>query len=279
MADDPVVSDRTAATPSHERRPMSSARAVALAAAALLMLALSIAWQLRARATEARLVSAVPDAILADPALLAYALPRGRGAFEQHCASCHGRDAQGDSSRGVPRLTDDDWLYGSGRVAEIERTVLYGIRSGHPKTWNLADMPGFAKAEPYKAYKMQPLTPGDIDDVIAYLANLRGTPAAADAVERGGHVYHKNGFCFDCHGQDAKGDPAIGAPDLIDDIWLYGDGSDASERRSIEAGLAGDCPAWIGRLPPATVRAIAVYVAVSAHPPSKTGPSKVANHE
>jgi cytochrome c oxidase cbb3-type subunit 3 len=125
-------------------------------------------------------------------------------------------------------------------------------------------MPAFATPEPYKAYKIEPLTPGEIADVTAYVLSLSGPAADATAVQRGSVVFHKNGFCFDCHGADGRGDPAIGAPDLTDRIWLYGDGSMASVSRSIAHGLAGACPPWIDRLAPETIRAIAVYIHLSA---------------
>jgi cytochrome c oxidase cbb3-type subunit 3 len=66
--------------------------------------------------------------------------------------------------------------------------------------------------------------------------------------------------CYDCHGDDAKGDSAIGAPDLTDADWLWGDGSADSIRAAITHGMAGQCPAWIDRLSPASIRALAVYV-------------------
>src|SRR6202035_4409341 len=48
-------------------------------------------------------------------------------------------------------------------------TILPGIRAGDPKGWNLADMPAFAQAEPYKRYKIPALEPGEIRDVIEFL--------------------------------------------------------------------------------------------------------------
>jgi cytochrome c oxidase cbb3-type subunit 3 len=236
-------------------------RIVALLAgiAAIAVLGIGI-WAAQRNAIRARLMIANPDSIPGDAVLNRYALPVGRRGFAAHCASCHGRNLEGDRQLGIANLADGDWLYGTGRVSEIERIILYGIRSGHPKAWNLASMPAYATPNPYKAYKIEPLTPRDVNDVAAYLYAFQHKPSDPDAVARGASVFLKTGQCFDCHGPDARGDAAIGAPDLTDAIWLYGDGSLPSITLSIAYGRGGACPPWIGRLAPATIRAIAVYV-------------------
>jgi cytochrome c oxidase cbb3-type subunit 3 len=230
---------------------------------AVLLAGLCVAGGLDAAHRESvrtRLLMADPDTIWKQPALQRYAVSAGRSAYRDRCASCHGANLGGDSRRGIADLAHGRWLYGSGRVAELEHTILYGIRSGNPKSWNLASMPAFATPNPYAAYTMTPLTPGELEDVAAYVYGFRHAPTDFAAEERGSRVFHKNGFCFDCHGQDGKGDPAIGAPDLTDSIWLYGDGSMQSIASSIAHGRAGACPPWIDRLPAATIRAIAVFV-------------------
>jgi cytochrome c oxidase cbb3-type subunit III len=210
---------------------------------------------------KTRLLMANPDGIARDAELMRYALPRGRDAYGEHCASCHGERLQGDPRRGVPNLVDADWLYGKGRIGEIERIVLYGIRAGHSKTQKLADMPAFATVNPYSRYRIEPLSPREVSDVATLLYSFQH-PRSVDSasVARGTEIYHGKGFCFDCHSDHAKGDSAIGTPNLTDSIWLYGDGSLASIEAAISRGLAGVCPQWIGRLPPETIRAVAVYV-------------------
>jgi cytochrome c oxidase cbb3-type subunit 3 len=205
---------------------------------------------------------AAADSIPGNADLMSFAMPRGASAYSKHCASCHGAQLQGDPVRAIPNLADADWLYGSGRVSEIERVVLYGIRSGNSKGWDLAHMPAFATPHPYDLYAMAPLTPGDIEDVTSYLLAFRHPQADEAAVQRGGQIFHdaNKGVCNDCHGFDAKGDSAIGAPDLTDGVWLRGDGSRQSIEDSIAHGLAGRCPAWITVLSPVTIRALAVYV-------------------
>lgn len=206
------------------------------------------------------ILTADPDALLLDPNLAPYALSRGRAAYAKHCAECHGSRGTGDAHRGAPALASGHWLYGGGRVSELEHTILYGIRSGHPKALNLASMPAFATPKPYAAYEIPSLTPAQIDEVTGYLLSLRGEDIDRASARRGSAVFHGNGGCYDCHSDDAKGDSAIGAPDLTGAPWLVGDGSAASIRATIAHGLAGRCPAWIDRLPPATIRALAVYV-------------------
>jgi cytochrome c oxidase cbb3-type subunit 3 len=227
--------------------------------AAVAVLAIGI-WAAQRNAIRARLMIASPDSIPGDAALSRYALSVGRRGFAAYCASCHGLNLEGDRQLGIANLADGDWLYGTGRVSEIERIILYGIRSGNPKAWNLASMPAYATANPYKAYQIEPLTPRDVNDVAAYLYAFQHRPSDPDAVARGANVFLKAGQCFDCHGSDGKGDQAIGAPDLTDAIWLYGDGSLPSIMLSIADGRAGTCPPWIGRLAPPMIRAIAVYV-------------------
>jgi cytochrome c oxidase cbb3-type subunit 3 len=211
---------------------------------------------------RARFLMVPADSIPADPELMRFAMSRGGSAYSEHCASCHGAQLRGDSALAVPNLADHDWLYGTGRISEIERVVLYGIRSGNSKGWDLAHMPAFATARPYDLYAMAPLTPGDIDDVTTYLLSFRQPQADAAAVQRGKQIFYdtNKGVCNDCHGSDAKGDSAIGAPDLTDAIWLRGDGSRQSIEGTIAHGLGGRCPSWAGELPPATIRAVAVYV-------------------
>lgn len=211
---------------------------------------------------RARLLMSAPSELLQDRSLYRYALALGKPAYAERCAGCHGADMRGDSSKGVPNLTDKDWIFGEGRITDIERIVTYGIRAGYSKGQNLASMPAFAKANPYYQYKMTPLQPQEVRDVVAYLLAMEGRPVDRDAAERGGKVYRngERGLCFDCHAPDGKGDTAIGAPNLTDNIWLYGDGSEQSIYASIARGQSGRCPAWIGTLSPEAIRGVAVYV-------------------
>jgi cytochrome c oxidase cbb3-type subunit 3 len=218
--------------------------------------------QLRSSSTErAALLMAIPDEVPSIPSLDRLAMSSGRSSFFRYCAPCHGAHGEPDARRGVPDLRDSDWLYGSGRVSEIERVVLYGIRSGDSKGWDLASMPAFATPNPYERYKMLPLGPQEIHDVTEYVYSLQHASADPDAAARGKQLFYNQsrGLCWDCHGDRAQGDPGIGAPNLRDPIWLYGDGSRESIYASIAYGRAGSCPAWLGKLSPATIVSLAVY--------------------
>jgi len=234
----------------------------------LIMASLLVAAVFAADSYAARqLLRADPDALPGDAMLLRFAVRRGRPLFEARCAACHGASGTGDTVNGIPDLTDNDWLYGTGRPAEIEKVIDYGIRSRNPKAWNLAIMPAYARPQPNPGDKnIQPLTPGDIGDVIEFLMRQQGRPADAAAVSRGAALFTGHGGCYDCHSLDAKGDSAIGAPNLSDAITLYGDGSRGALYMSIAYGRQGVCPAWIARASAASIRELALYVYSISHP-------------
>ncbi len=223
---------------------------------AILIIALGVGE----RATEARLLRADPDTLAANAGLNRFAIRHGAPIFHARCASCHGDRGDGDPSRGVPNLTDQDWLYGEGEVSDIERVVDYGIRSHNPKGWNMAVMPALATPNPGGEKGLQPLSPGDIEDLVDYLLQVEQSPHDAAGSARGAVIYATRGACYDCHNADARGDAAIGAPNLADHIWLYGDGGRAAIYQSIALGHQGVCPAWIKTLSPAQIREVAVYV-------------------
>jgi cbb3-type cytochrome c oxidase subunit III len=234
-------------------------------ALAILVIAGSTVYLAGQATMRARLMRADPDSILENPELKRFAIALAQPVYDRNCAACHGDHLQGDSRNGVPDLTHPAWLYGEGRVAQIEHTILHGIRAGDPKGWNLADMPAFAQAEPYKRYKIPALEPGEIRDVIEFLLVSASKPGDRAAADRGAKIFAVKGQCFDCHSADAQGDSAIGAPNLIDDIWLYGTGTREDIYDSIARGRAGICPAWIQELSPVTVRALAVLVHAASH--------------
>ena len=208
----------------------------------------------------AALLSLDPDQLPGRPERVAFAESQARPLYRRYCADCHGADLRGDTVRGAPNLTDADWLYGEGRVADIEQTLTYGVRSGDPKAHNLSSMPGFGRPKPYDRYAIPPLAPPQIRDIAEYLIAIEGRSADPTAAARGDSLYHGQGGCFDCHGQDARGDAAIGAPNLSDRIWLYGDGSRAGIFTSIAEGRAGACPAWRRQLSAGQIRALALFI-------------------
>jgi cytochrome c oxidase cbb3-type subunit 3 len=232
---------------------------------ALVLVAVGTRYLAAQAGMRARLMRADPGAIAQDADLKRFAIAYAQPVYDQHCAACHGDHMQGDPRRGVPGFTGKKWLYGEGRVAEIERTILYGIRSGNSKGWNLADMPGFGQPVPYKRYQISPLEPGEIRDVIEFLLVAGGKPGDRDAAARGSKIFADKGQCFDCHSGDVQGDSAIGAPGLIDGNWLYGTGTREDLYDTIARGRSGICPAFVRELSPVTIRALAVLLYTNSH--------------
>jgi cytochrome c oxidase cbb3-type subunit 3 len=187
------------------------------------------------------------DAITANPDLLSFALAGGEAAFGDNCAPCHGRGAQGGF--GYPNLRDDDWLWG-GTLAAIHQTITHGIRANDPKTRSPgAQMPAFGK--------MGVLQEPQIADVAEYVLSLSGRADDKEAAERGSKIFAST--CAPCHGPEGKGNQAIGAPNLTDELWLYGSDK-ATIMNTIRGGRGGVMPAWGGRLDLETIKELAVYV-------------------
>jgi cytochrome c oxidase cbb3-type subunit 3 len=243
---------------------------------AVLAVAIAVLWLaahfIHGYAMQRQLLSSYPDEIPKNVELMRYASALAEPAYAANCASCHGAHLEGDSKIGAPNLKDQDWLYDDGRVAQIEELILYGIRAGHGKTRSLTLMPAFGTPVPSKTYAVPPLQPQQIRDVVQYLLKLAGRPHDELAAGRGHGYYANEGSCFDCHSEDAQGNSAVGAPDLVDRIWLYGNGTPEDIYQSIAEGRHGVCPAWVDHLPLLTIRALAVYLYDQSHP-AKTSAS------
>jgi cytochrome c oxidase cbb3-type subunit III len=163
------------------------------------------------------------------------ALKIGARLFQTYCVQCHGTDMRG--SKGFPNLVDNDWLY-AGTPEGIKTTILEG-RNGV--------MPAFAEA----------LKPEQITDAAQYVLSLSARSTAADAVSRGEVTFKQ--ICSACHGADGKGNVALGAPNLTDNIWLYG-GSLATIVETLIKGRQGHMPAQKDTLGEARVHILAAYV-------------------
>ena len=246
---------------------------IAMIGVGLLLAAIAVSALVIQRHSREAIMRADPESILADPKLARTALSLGRDGFAEHCASCHGT-GKGNPRRGIPDLTDGDYLYGEGQVAEIETIILHGIRSADSRGWDLADMPAYARARPYAREPIGPLQPEQISDITQFVLQLRGGTTDTAAVARGQVLFKGRGACWDCHGPDGGGDNAIGAPNLADDVWLYGDGSAAAIAASIAQGRAGRSPAFARHLTATEVRAIAVYVALLSRHTNKDQPGE-----
>jgi len=202
------------------------------------------------RARLAReLLTTFPYDIDQHPELVRYALSVAPGIYKANCASCHGADMMGETKLGAPNLIDRNWLYGDGSVAEIERTILYGIRSGHGETRNVTEMTAFGSTGQ--------LTSDEVGEAVQYLLELNGRPFNQEAADAGQNLFFGKAACFDCHGMDGRGDPNYGAPNLTDNVWNNG-GSETELHHSIYYGIHHMCPAWVDRLTLGEIRALAV---------------------
>ncbi len=181
-----------------------------------------------------------------DPALLALARARGKTVFGDNCAPCHGSGGAG--AKGYPNLNDDDWLWG-GSLDQIMQTIQFGARSGHAKAHENA-MLAFGKEGVLK--KDQIVTVANYVRSLSGLSTAPGYDASA-----GAKIFADN--CTSCHGDNAKGNQELGAPNLTDKIWLYGS-DEATLVETITNGRNGVMPAWVGRLDPVTIKALTVYV-------------------
>jgi cytochrome c oxidase cbb3-type subunit III len=181
-----------------------------------------------------------------DPALLALARARGKTVFADNCAPCHGTGAAG--AKGYPNLNDDDWLWG-GSLDQIAQTIQFGARSGHAKTHE-GQMLAFGRDSVLK--KDEIVTVANYVRALSGLSTAAGYNAAA-----GKKIFAEN--CASCHGDNGMGNQEFGAPNLTDQIWLYGP-DEATIVETITNGRSGVMPAWAGRLDPVTIKALTVYV-------------------
>ena len=168
-------------------------------------------------------------ALADDPA----ALGIGASLYQNYCSQCHGSTAQG--ARGFPNLTDDEWLYG-GSPAQIEQSILTG-RAGI--------MPPLNAVFP---------TDESLDEMVRFVQVMpEGMDTASPA-----HAQYMT-LCIACHGPTGAGLQALGAPSLVDDIWLYGS-SPTEVRKSIAEGRIGEMPAHDNLIGADRARILAAYV-------------------
>lgn len=203
-----------------------------------------------ARASNLEMIAnASPGQIASDPNLANLVFQAGKSAFNDNCATCHGSGGQGGP--GYPNLADDDWLWG-GTLDDIRQTISHGVRADDLDT-RFSQMPAFGR---------DGLLSGDeVNDVAEYVLSLSGTPELdAQAVSRGSSIFSAQ--CATCHGARGTGDRAQGAPNLTDQVWLYG-GDRETVRATISDSRYGVMPNWSARLDDATIELLATYVHTS----------------
>ena len=168
----------------------------------------------------------------------AQALKMGGRLFASNCSVCHGSDAKG--AYGFPNLTDNDWLWG-GEPETIKTTILHGRQAAMPAWRDVIGEEG-------------------IRNVAGYVRSLSGrdTPEGISAdIEQGQKIFAAN--CVACHGPEAKGVAAMGAPNLTDNVWLYGS-SFAQIQQTLRYGRNGRMPAQEAILGNDKVHLLAAYV-------------------
>ena len=164
----------------------------------------------------------------------------GARLFSNNCAICHGSDARG--ARGFPNLSDPDWLYG-GTAAQIKTSIMNG-RNGSMPSWKAS------------------LGESGVKNVASYVLSLSGREVPAEEVAAGQQVFST--MCAGCHQADGKGLQALGAPNLTDQVWLYGSSRSKIEQ-SIAEGRAGIMPAHNKLLGEEKVHILAAYVYSLSH--------------
>lgn len=161
------------------------------------------------------------------------ALAVGASLFQNYCAQCHGSSARG--ARGFPDLTDSEWLYGKA-PAQVEKSIVDGRAGIMPPLRAV-----FASDEA-------------VNEMVRYVLSMQ------DGMDNTSPAHQQYmSLCVACHGADGSGMSALGAPSLVNDIWLYG-ASDAEVRRSIVEGRNGVMPAHGALIGADRARILAAYV-------------------
>ena len=174
--------------------------------------------------------------IQADPALMTVVRETGHTLFGNNCAACHGSDAKGQP--GYPNLTTPSWLWG-GKPEDIFTTIKVGINSAH-KDSRTSQMPAFGRD--------QMLPRADVFKMASSVYSLSNP---------GQKLFAAN--CVACHGDDAKGNPELGAPNLTDKFWIYGGDLETIDT-TVWGGRQGHMPTWESRLSELDRRSLTLYL-------------------
>jgi cytochrome c oxidase cbb3-type subunit 3 len=196
----------------------------------------------------AKVAAADFNEIVSDAKMMSFVRAVGKTMFADNCAACHGSGGAGVVGL-FPNLVDDDWLWG-GSVKEVQHTIQEGRRGF---------MPSFRKT----------FTEEQMGDVVEYVLSLSGHEVDAEKAKRGGVLFNgETGGCYYCHTRKATGMKSVGSANLTDSIWTIADVSgkktmDAKRevvRKVIREGVSREMPSWKGRLSPAEIKILTVYV-------------------
>ena len=169
------------------------------------------------------------------------AMNAGERLFVSYCSVCHGSDARG--APGFPNLRDNDWLYG-GEPENIEMTIMYG-RTGVMPAWEV------------------PLGGEEgVNQVANYVMGLAGRKVDEELAAAGKSKFDL--FCVGCHMPEGTGNVALGAPNLTNNVWLYG-GSPRTIKETIAKGRNGVMPAHSEFLGKAKSHILAAYIYSLSH--------------
>lgn len=163
------------------------------------------------------------------------ALKVGRRLFAQNCALCHGLGARGGF--GFPNLTHTSKQWGS-TPSDIKKTLMQGRQAAMPAWLDVLGEDG-------------------VRQVVSYVMNLSGRRVNEVDVVKGEKLFMQN--CVACHTQKGTGNTALGAPNLTDNIWLYG-GTRKRIEETIKYGRNGVMPAWGEVLGEDKVQILSAYV-------------------
>jgi len=156
--------------------------------------------------------------------------------FAANCAMCHGSDAQG--AKGFPNLTASHLSWGN-QPDQILATIATG-RNGVMPAW------------------LAVLGDSGVQAVANYVMTLSHRTAPNPALVASGKATFES-ICAACHLANGTGNALLGAPNLTDEVWIYG-GSYANVVDTIAHGRNNQMPAHLERLGDREVRLLAAYV-------------------
>lgn len=195
---------------------------------------------------EEQLVKTSLEEVRNNEQLYRFSIAGGQSLYKVYCSQCHGSGAQGAS--GYPNLNDDDWLWG-GDLLSLRVTIAHGVRNDTDENARFSEMPAFGRDGL--------LEKPQIKAVVEYVLKLSGKEHDAAEATKGQEVYAEN--CAACHGEKGLGGRDFGAPNLADELALYGNTRELLTRQ-ISAPRHGVMPSWIDRIGEAGVRQLALYV-------------------
>ena len=164
------------------------------------------------------------------------ALKIGKSLFTNNCSLCHGLDAKGGN--GFPNLTNNKWLYG-GTPTDIKTTITNGRRGKMPPYGHIIG------------------NDSDIEATALYVLSLSGKEKESELTNKGKIKFTT--ICAACHGLNAKGNKYIGAPDLTDPQWIYGETLN-NIKTGIKNGRNGVMPAHKDILSKEQIHILTAYI-------------------